>query len=100
MGCIKNYLATLICLCSDEQFGQDAVEHAILNGAITLTYDRETDLVAIMGQPGRPETGRYDEFCETWRRTCAENEAALVQSCEASGLLEEILRPIPLAKAA
>ena len=40
---MKNYLLTLLQHCSEEQFGQDAIEHAILNGALELTYNLETD---------------------------------------------------------
>jgi hypothetical protein len=50
-----------------------------------------------MGEPGKPETGRYDEFCQAWRRACTENETALVESYSGSGLLEEILRHMPNA---
>ena len=38
MGMMKKYLLNLLTLCSDEQFGQDAVEWAIMNGNIHLTY--------------------------------------------------------------
>jgi len=98
MGAMKNYLLTLLQQCSEEQFGQDAVEYAIVSGAVTLTYDLQTDLKAIMGEPGKPETGRYSEFIEAYQRVCHENQETLAASYEASGLLEEILRPVPLAK--
>src|SRR5579871_5915139 len=51
MGAMKNYLLTLLQHCSEETFGQDAVEYAIVSGAVTLTYHLETDLRAIMGEP-------------------------------------------------
>jgi len=97
---MKHYLNHLVCLCSDEKFGQDAVEHAITTGAIQLSYDLDTDLRVIVGEPGRPETGRYDEFCAAYRAACAANEAVLLDTYLQSGLLEEILRPVPLGKAA
>ena len=59
---LKNYLLTLITLCSEEQFGQDAVEWAILSGWIKLTYHRDTDLRTIMDQ--------YDQICEAYQRVC------------------------------
>ena len=68
MGQMKNYLLRVLENCSDEQFGQDAVEWAITNGYIHLTYDLDTDLRQIMGEPGKPETGKYDEICGAYRR--------------------------------
>jgi hypothetical protein len=68
MGCIKNYLLRLLELCSEHDFGQNAVEWAITTGQLKLTYNLHTDLVAIMGEPGKPETGRYSEFCDAYRR--------------------------------
>src|ERR1035438_9483696 len=44
MGMMKNYLMELLHLCSDQQFGQDAVEWAIVNGHLQLTYDLQHDL--------------------------------------------------------
>ena len=43
MGMMKNYLLTLLAHCSEEQFGQDAIEHAIITGALELTYNLPTD---------------------------------------------------------
>ncbi len=63
MGMLKNYLLTLLCRCSEHQFGQDAIEHAIETGRVKLTYRLETDLRTIMGEPGKPETGLYDALC-------------------------------------
>jgi hypothetical protein len=99
MGCTKNYLLTLLQLCSEEKFGQDAIEYALVAGALRPTYDLETDLRAIMGEPGKPETGRYDEFVVAYQRQCREHGDALVDLYHASGLMEEILRPIPLSLA-
>ena len=95
MAAMKKYLLTLLENCSDENFGQEAVEWAILSGRITRTYDLQTDLRAIMGEPGQPETGRYSEFVEAYQRQCREHGDALVAVYEASGLLAEILRPLP-----
>jgi hypothetical protein len=90
MGMMKNYLLDLLHLCSDEQFGQDAVEWAIMSGLVRLTFDREQDLRAIMGQPGKPETGRYSEFVEAYQHVVRQNCGALVESYKP--LLESALR--------
>jgi hypothetical protein len=131
MGVMKNYLLTLLQQCSEENFGQEAVEHAILTGALQLTCNLETDLHQIFDQrsaccdspplhPAHPHGGspqgakprfghglcrhcqnhasfgtRYDEFIEAYRRHSHDNEAALVESYQHSGLLEEILRSVP-----
>ena len=50
MAAIKQYLLTLLQNCSDEPFGQDAVEHAIVTGKLQLTYNLETDLHQIFDQ--------------------------------------------------
>jgi hypothetical protein len=106
MGCLKNYLLTVLENCSDEQFGQEAVEWAILTGRVVLTYDLETDLKTIMGcvphgpsEPNRGSETNYDRIIEAYRRQCQEHGDALVELYHASGLMEEILRPIPLATA-
>ena len=119
MGSIKNYLLTLLEQCSEEKTGQDAVEHAIVTGALQLTGNLETDLHQIFdrrsgccaapvltdGHPSKCRhcnqpatfTTRYDEFIETYQRKCQEHGDALVQLYHASGLMEEILRPVSLA---
>ena len=101
MGAMKNYLLTLLQHCSEEKFGQDAIEWAIVQGHVTLTYDLEKDVQQIMGDD--PNGGRdavtYDKIIEEYRRTVSEHGEALVEIYRASGLLEEILRPIPLAGA-
>ena len=98
---MKNYLLTLLQHCSEEKFGQDAIEWAIVQGHVTLTYDLEKDVQQIMGDD--PNGGRdavtYDKIIEEYRRTVSEHGEALVEIYRASGLLEEILRPIPLAGA-
>jgi hypothetical protein len=120
MGAMKNYLLTVLQNCSEEPFGQEAVEHAIVSGALQFTYNLETDLHQIFDQrsaccdaPPLGETHnhaelcrqcrnhttfstRYDGFIVAYRQHSSDHEAALMQSYESSGLLEEILRPMPL----
>jgi hypothetical protein len=91
MGMMKNYLLDLLRLCSDQQFGQDAVEWAILTGFVKLTYDREKDLRLIMGEPGKPDTGNYAEITEAYQRVIRRDYDALLESHQP--LLEEILPP-------
>jgi hypothetical protein len=64
MGMMKQYLLGLLHQCSEEQFGQDAIEWAIVSGLVHLTYDLERDSHAIMS--------RYDEIIEGYRRSIAE----------------------------
>ena len=71
MGYTKNYLLELLCLCSDEQFGQDAVEWAIMTGLVKLTYNQHQDLLTIMGRPGYPESGAYPAIVDASSSTCA-----------------------------
>src|SRR5215831_10193454 len=61
MGMMKNYVLKLLEQCSEEQFGQDAVEWAIISGLVRLSYDLDTDVHAIMP--------RYDEIIEAYRRS-------------------------------
>ena len=75
MSQMKNYLLRILELCSDQQFGQDAVEWAIVSGHVPLTYDLEADLIRIMGPPGFPELGEYDDICAAYRRYCNQHEA-------------------------
>jgi hypothetical protein len=96
MGMTKNYLLKIQENCCDQRFGQEAVEWAILSGWIKLTGDVQTDLVTIMGQPGKPETGKYDEIIVAYQRQCREHGDALVDLYHASGLFDEILRPMPM----
>ena len=64
MGMIKNYLLTLLQQCSEEQFGQDAIEWAIVSGFVRLSYELEADIRSIML--------RYDEIIEAYRRSIAQ----------------------------
>jgi hypothetical protein len=104
MGCMKNYLLTVLEHCSTEKFGQEAVEWAIVTGRVTLTYNLDADVKTIMGcvphgQGGRDAvTTNYDRIIEAYRRECQEHGGALVQLYHASGLMEEILRPVPVAQ--
>ena len=50
--------------CSEEQFGQDAVEWAIVSGLVRTTYDLDRDVHEIMS--------RYDEIIEAYRQSPAE----------------------------
>ena len=65
---MKNYLLTILENCSDQSFGQDAVEHGILTGRIILSYELEFDLRTVMGPPGYPEAGQYDALCAEYRQ--------------------------------
>ena len=61
---IKNYLLKLLAQCSEEQFGQDAIEWAIVSGLVDLSYDLDTDVHAIMP--------KYDEIIEAYRHSLAQ----------------------------
>ena len=89
MAQTKNYLLTLLQHCSEENFGQEAIEWALIENKVTLTYILEKDVAAIMP--------RYSEFIEAYQKQCREHGDALVAVYEASGLLEEILRPVQRA---
>ena len=71
---LKRYVENLIHLCSEEQFGQDAVEWAILSGHVQLTYQQDTDLqhiMAIVDEPaGEKPVRRYDQIIEAYRKVC------------------------------
>jgi len=67
---LAGYLLRLVTLCSEEQCGQDAIEWAVLSSWIHLTYDLETDLRSIMGEPNTPGTGRYSDIIEAYQRVC------------------------------
>ena len=64
MGMMKNYLLKLLQQCSEEKFGQDAIEWAIVSGLVRLTYDWERDI--------RETMSRYDEIIEGYRRSLAQ----------------------------
>ena len=79
MGCIKHYVGNLVCLCSDERFGQEAVETAIFNGRVLLTYKLEQDLELIMGPASLPakEPRLYDQLVEEYQAEVRRNLQAL-----------------------
>src|SRR5215471_9839817 len=64
MGMMKNYLLKVLQECSEEKFGQDAIEWAIVSGLVRLTYDLERDV--------RESMSRYDEIIEAYRRSLAQ----------------------------
>ncbi len=64
MGMIKNYLLKLLQQCSEESFGQDAIEWAIVTGRVRLSYELDRDVREIMP--------RYDEIIEAYRRSLAQ----------------------------
>ena len=58
---MKNYVLTLLQQCSEKQFGQDAIEWAIVTGLVRLSYDLDADVHSIMS--------RYDEIIEGYRKS-------------------------------
>jgi hypothetical protein len=63
MGMTKNYLLKVLELCSEEKFGQDAIEWAIVSGLVPLSYDLDQDIREIMS--------RYDQIIEGYRQSMA-----------------------------
>lgn len=61
---MKNYLLNLLQQCSEEKFGQDAIEWAIVSGRVHLTYDLDRDI--------RESMSRYDEIIEGYREALAQ----------------------------
>ena len=61
---MKNYLLNLLQQCSEEKFGQDAIEWAVVSGMVHLTYDLERDV--------RESMSRYDQIIEAYRRSLAQ----------------------------
>jgi hypothetical protein len=66
MGMMKNYLLKLQEQCSVQQFGQDAIEWAVISGWIKLTYHLDDDVRIIMDQ--------YDNLIDAYRRRIADLE--------------------------
>lgn len=64
MGMMKNYLLNLLQQCSEERFGQEAIEWAIVSGRVRLTYDSDRDIRECMS--------RYDEIIEAYRSSLAQ----------------------------
>lgn len=65
---MKNYLLNLLQQCSEEKFGQDAIEWAIVSGRVRLTYDLDRDIHDTMS--------RYDEIIEGYREELVQEPAA------------------------
>jgi len=65
MGMMKNYLLNLLQQCSEEKFGQDAIEWGVVSGLLPLTYNLERDV--------RESMSRYDEIIEAYRRSLAQS---------------------------
>jgi hypothetical protein len=113
MSAIKNYFLNLLHQCSEERFGQDAIEWAIVNGRIPIVCNLPADLHTIFDQRSNccaaPPLGElhnhlgrcrqcqevaqfeshYDRAVAAFQQHCRE--------CDAShpietGLQEEILR--------
>ena len=120
MSCIKNYFLNLLQQCSEEGFGQDAIEWAIVNGHIPIVYNLPTDLHTIFDQrskccdappvkvlPGervprcphchQPAEfeSHYDRAVVAYQQHCREYDASHPID---HGLAEEILRPVSLAE--
>ena len=63
MGMMKNYLLQIQEACSEESYGQEAIEWAIISGWVTLTGDLDTDTKAVMGEGGV----NYDAIITAYR---------------------------------
>ncbi len=88
MGRLKNYLLQVQENCSDEIFGQTAVEWAILEGHVKLTGDLDQDCRAILGEGA----AGYDAICTGYRNYCRNMEA---QDALEQIITQSILQPIP-----
>jgi hypothetical protein len=64
MGMMKNYLLKLLEQCSVEQFGQDAIEWALVTGLVHLSYDSDQDVHSIML--------RYADIIDGYRQSLAQ----------------------------
>lgn len=64
---IKQYLLRLLHECSEEKFGQDAIEWAVVSGLVDLTFDLKGDV--------RQTMSRYGEIIEGYRRSLAQTTA-------------------------
>ena len=61
---MKQYLLKVLHQCSEEKFGQDAIEWAIVSGFVRLTYNLDSDIREVMS--------RYDLIIEAYRRSQAQ----------------------------
>ncbi len=71
----KRYLENLLHLCSDQRFGQDAIEWAIVCGHFTPTYDNlEADARRIfLPENSGSDVTVYDQICAGYRLHCQQN---------------------------
>ncbi|HEY1160399.1 MAG TPA: hypothetical protein VGE83_07200 [Terracidiphilus sp.] len=88
MGMMKNYLLKLQEQCSVQQFGQDAIEWAVISGWIKLTYHLDDDVRIIMDQ--------YDNLIDAYRRRIADLEEQTLDAMQP--LIAQIRPPLPLSK--
>jgi len=72
MGSVKHYLNNVICACSEQKFGQDAIAWEIGVGHVPLTMDMAADTARV--------TSEYDSILEAYRVEVIRNEAMLVES--------------------
>jgi len=73
MGMMKNHLLRVLETCAPEDaVGQDAIEHALLTGRLTLRYEPATDRSVIAAQ--------LPEILADYHRMQARNEALLAAS--------------------
>ncbi len=120
MGLTKDYLLQIQQGCSEELFGQEAIEWAVYAGRVKLTGDLQTDLTLIMGAPNIcpgcqhlevPDSlkcdecgidlhpnprGQYDDLIEAYRAATRDHGRSLAAVYRATGFLDEILKPQPL----
>ena len=90
MGFQKQHLLRVVESCSEEQFGQDAIEWAILEGHVKLTGDLDADCRAVMGENGT----NYDTIIEGYRTWSRQMSHAEDYSSHLEPLFAEILRPL------
>jgi hypothetical protein len=90
MGMMKNYLLKLQEQCSVQQFGQDAIEWAVISGWIKLTYHLDDDVRIIMDQ--------YDNLIDAYRQRESELAQAVEIGSALNPLFEAILKPYLLPK--
>ncbi len=82
MGMMKNYFLNLLQQCSEEQFGQEVVEWAIVSGVVKLSYNLDQDVQTVMGQ--------YDALIDAYRKWKSEENASRWERDKP--VLEEMLR--------
>ncbi len=75
---MKRYLEQLWHRCSDEAFGQDAVEWGVLSGHVRLTYDLDTDLRTIMGDACHPSQPRACPDCHRPTRLSTDADVPMI----------------------